>query len=59
MDPATIFTLCNTGVLPFWLLLAVAPGWVWTARLVHSALVPALYAAVNLGAFLTSAGAPR
>jgi hypothetical protein len=46
MDPATLFTICNTAVLPFWALLVVAPGWTWTQRLVHSALVPALLGSV-------------
>lgn len=36
------FTVCNTAVLPFWLLLVVAPRARVTALLVHSPLVPAL-----------------
>lgn len=41
MSDATIFAVCNYGIIPFWLLLVLAPRWVWTKRLVHSAL-PAL-----------------
>jgi hypothetical protein len=48
MSAETIFLVCNNGVLPFWLLLAVAPGWLWTQRLVHSAGVPLLLGAVYL-----------
>ena len=36
-------------VAPAWLLLALAPGWVWTQRLVHTALVPLVLAAIYLG----------
>lgn len=39
MSPDLLFTIANTAVLPFWLLLAVAPSWAWTSRLTHSGLV--------------------
>jgi hypothetical protein len=55
MDASTLFTICNTAVLPFWALLVVAPGWTWTQHLVHSALVPAVLGSVYLAAlFLAS-----
>lgn len=40
MSPETIFTIANNGVLPFWLLLAVAPKWRGTQILVQSVVVP-------------------
>jgi ABA4-like protein len=39
-DPATIFTIANDGIIPFWLLLFLAPNWRGTHILVHSALIP-------------------
>lgn len=52
IDPATVFLVCNTGVIPFWVLLAAAPGWVWTGRLVHSLAVPAALGTVYAAALL-------
>jgi hypothetical protein len=50
-----LFLVANYSVMPAWLLLAVAPRWDWTRRLVHSLLYPAvlgtvytLYAATSL-----------
>jgi hypothetical protein len=57
MSADTIFAICNNGVLPFWALLAVAPGWVWTQRLVHSAGVPLVLAAVYGFAIAAGIGA--
>ena len=42
MDSSRLFEIFNAGVMPFWLLMIVAPRWRWTSRLVHSALVPAI-----------------
>jgi hypothetical protein len=42
VTPETLFDVCNAAVLPFWLLLLIAPGWSWTQRLVHGVWVPAL-----------------
>ena len=36
----TLFQISNHGILPFWILLVVAPRWRGTQVLVHSALVP-------------------
>ena len=58
MSAETLFLICNNGVLPAWLLLAVAPGWIWTQRLVHSAFIPILLGLVYGWAFLSSTGAP-
>ena len=33
--------VANCSVMPAWLLLAVAPRWEWTRRIVHSLLYPA------------------
>lgn len=41
MSDELIFTLCNFGVMPFWVLLAVAPRGRLTDKLVHTPL-PAL-----------------
>lgn len=42
MTPEQVFLIATYGVMPFWLLLALAPKWRWTQTLVHSALVPVL-----------------
>ncbi len=42
MDLDLVFLVVNYSVVPAWLLLALAPRGRWTARLVSSALVPAL-----------------
>lgn len=46
MNLDTLFTVMNTAVLPFWLLILVAPRWVWTERLTHSVVIVSLYAPV-------------
>ena len=58
MTPETLFTICNTAVLPAWLLLALAPGWKWTHHLVHSAWIPMLLGIVNFGVYATNAESP-
>lgn len=49
-----LFSLGNLSVMPFWLLMILAPGWRWTGRIMASplvALAPALaYAALVLPA---------
>jgi hypothetical protein len=42
LTPALIFTIANNAILPFWLLLIVAPRWSVTKYAVHSALIPLL-----------------
>ena len=59
MTPETLFTICNTAVLPAWLLLALAPGWKWTHHLVHSAWIPLLLGVVYVGAFAANAESPE
>jgi hypothetical protein len=58
MSPDVVFAICNNAVLPFWLLLAVAPGWVWTQRFVHSALVPFALGAVYAASIAASLSSP-
>ncbi|GLK51243.1 ABA4-like family protein [Maricaulis virginensis] len=50
----TIYLALHAIVAPAWILLAVAPGWRWTQRLVHAALIPLVLCAIYL-AFLTAA----
>ncbi|MBM4382103.1 MAG: DUF4281 domain-containing protein [Deltaproteobacteria bacterium] len=54
MSDEQLFTLANASVMPAWLLLAVAPRWVWTQRLVHSLLYPVLLGAVYTIGFLAA-----
>lgn len=50
MTAETVFAICNNGVLPAWLLLVFAPGWVWTQRIVHAIWIPGLLALAYLWA---------
>jgi hypothetical protein len=59
MTPDVVFSICSAAVMPAWLLLVVAPGAVWTQRLVHSVLVPLLLGLVYLTGFLTAPAAPE
>jgi hypothetical protein len=52
MSDEQLFYLANYSVMPAWLLLAVAPRWEWTQRLVHSALYPALLGVAYTAGFL-------
>jgi hypothetical protein len=59
MDPELVFLVCNNGVLPAWVLLAVAPHWVWTQRIVHAVWIPAVLGIAYAAAFATSPGMPE
>jgi len=59
MSPDLVFTACSWGVLPAWGLLAFAPGWLGTQRLVHTVWIPCLLGLVYLLTFLTSPGLPE
>ena len=48
MNAETIFSIANTTALVGWILLAVAPRWSWTRRLVTSGAIPLLLAAAYL-----------
>ncbi len=39
MPLETLFKVANYAIIPFWLLLIVAPRWSWTQRLVHGPVV--------------------
>jgi Domain of unknown function (DUF4281) len=54
MSDEQLFLVANYSVMPAWLLLAVAPRWEWTQRLVHSALYPALLGAAYTVGFLAA-----
>jgi len=56
MSPDVIFSICNTAVLPGWLLLAILPRWKWTTRLITSVIVPALLGLVYLYLVITQFG---
>ncbi len=56
MSNETIFSICNTAVLPGWLLLAILPRWKWTVRLITSVIIPALLGLVYLYLVLTQFG---
>ena len=55
----TLFLICNTAVMPAWLLLALAPGWAWTDRLVHRLWIPVLLGLVYLGLFVMGPEGPE
>jgi len=59
MDPHLVFAIASSAVLPFWLLLAVAPRWEWTGRIVHAAWLPLALAPVYLVALLSAGEAPE
>ncbi|MDG2308883.1 MAG: ABA4-like family protein [Candidatus Binatia bacterium] len=59
MTADTLFTICNNGVLPAWLLLVFAPGWEWTQRIVHGIWIPLLLGGVYTGIALMGPGAPE
>ena len=59
MDTERAFLVCTYGVMPAWLLLAFAPQWPWTQRLVHSLLIPLLLVPVYVGGLVLSGGGPE
>lgn len=61
MSIDTAFMIVNNALLPFWLLLAVAPFAALTYRLVHSGLVPVVYGIIYTALIVPGfwAGAPE
>lgn len=55
----TLFDICNFSVLPAWLLLAFAPTWSLTQRLVQQVWIPLLLGAVYLGLLLFAPPPPE
>ena len=56
MSNEVLFSICNTAVLPGWLLLALLPRWKWTARLITAVIIPGLLGLVYLYLVLTEFG---
>ena len=56
MSNEVLFSICNTAVLPGWLLLALFPRWKWTARLITAVIIPGLLGLVYLYLVLTEFG---
>lgn len=54
MNVDSLFTICNLAVIPAWLLLAVAPRWKWTTKLVQSAIIPLALSGVYLALAVTN-----
>ncbi len=48
MSAEMLFSICNTLVLPQWLLLIFAPKWKWTQRLIASYAIPLVLAVVYM-----------
>jgi len=59
MSVETVFAICNYGVLPAWLLIAFAPSWAWTNRIVHAIWIPGLLASAYIWAFANNGAAPE
>lgn len=55
----SLFTVCNWGVIPAWLLLAFAPSWLYTQRIVHALWIPLLLGCVYLFALTTNPVSPE
>ncbi len=56
MSNEDLFSICNTAVLPGWLLLAILPRWKWAARLIAAVIIPGLLGLVYLYLVLTEFG---
>jgi len=48
MSAETLFAICNTLVLPGWLLLIVLPRWKWTTQIITSVIMPFLFGLLYL-----------
>ena len=59
MSPDLAFTIANLLVVPAWLLLAIAPSWNYTHRLVHAVWIPILLGIVYLSAFALNSDSPE
>ena len=44
----TLFTVCNSSILPGWILLIVAPRWKWTHALIVTSCCPCLMGLVYI-----------
>ena len=59
MTPELLFSICTYGVLPAWLLLAAAPRWEWTQRIVHAVWLPFFFAVAYGWAFAANPETPE
>jgi hypothetical protein len=50
-----IFSICNSAVLPGWLLLIVLPKWKWTLALISTVIIPFVLGLVYVGLFISQA----
>lgn len=48
MKPETIFSIANTIALISWIVLAVAPRWSWTRKIILSSAIPLLFSIAYL-----------
>ena len=58
MSPDTLFTIASNAVIPAWLLLAAAPGWAGTQRIIHAIWIPLLLAGVYTFALASNVERP-
>ena len=56
MKAETLFQICNSAAPIGWLLMAIAPRWIWTQKIVLSGLYPLLLGLVYLGIVVTTFG---
>ncbi len=59
MPLEALFKVANYAVMPFWLLLIVAPRWRWTQRLVHGPVVLLLLTPIYAYMLFGYAPAPK
>ncbi len=59
MSAELLFEICNKAVLPAWILLAVAPRWIWTRRIIFAAYIPGLLAVAYIYCFYAMMPAPE
>ena len=56
MSADLIFSICNTAIIPAWLLLVLLPRWKWTLSLVTTVIVPFILALLYGGMFASRLG---
>jgi len=49
VSPDLLFSICNYGILPGWLLLILAPRWRWAADFICPIVLPGLLGAIYVG----------
>ncbi|MGB5809561.1 MAG: ABA4-like family protein [Polyangiales bacterium] len=59
MTLETFFRIANLAILPFWMLLIVAPRWRWTGLLVHGPVVVLLLAPIYAYMLFGHPGTPQ